>query len=198
MWPKSNWELKAKNWNETGILFMKVTSTTADTFCSRDYCANAIACEKAGTGMRSEPPNIAWIGDHLCSRRSNIGRLQTKEVFVFSSNYFTARLSSKTSRLKPPWVIEENTVLRTSRPLIDRFLVPQLGNQSSRTAAPRDQQTVSNLLVVKKIVTRQMSDHVEPSEFFDPFNLFSNLGMAKKLCWTNWLSLFSRQWIKSR
>ncbi|XP_074687648.1 uncharacterized protein LOC141926182 isoform X1 [Strix aluco] len=76
--------------------------------------------------------------------------------------------------------------------------LPELGNQSSRTAAPDDQQTVSNLLVVKKIVTRQMSDHVEPSEFFDPFNLFSNLGMAKKLCWTNWLSLFSRQWIKSR
>ncbi|XP_009891047.1 PREDICTED: methylated-DNA--protein-cysteine methyltransferase [Charadrius vociferus] len=50
-----------------------------------------------------------------------------------------------------------------------------LGNQSSRTAAPHDQQTVANLLVVKKILTRQMSDHVEPSEFFDPFNLFSNL-----------------------
>lgn len=33
---------------------------------------------------------------------------------------------------------------------------------------------------------------------FDPFNLFSSLAMAKKLCWTNWLSLFSRQRIKSR
>lgn len=43
-----------------------------------------------------------------------------------------------------------------------------------------------------------MSDHVEPSEFSDPFNLFSSLGMAKKLCRANWLSLFSRQWIKSR
>lgn len=115
---------KSKNWNETGILFIKVASTTASVFCSRGCCANAIKCKKDGTGMKFEPPSIASIGDHLCSCRSSTGRLQTKEMFVHSSNYFTACLSSKMSRLNPSWVIEEITVLRTSRPLIDRFLVP--------------------------------------------------------------------------
>lgn len=43
-----------------------------------------------------------------------------------------------------------------------------------------------------------MSDHVEPSEFFDPFNLFSSLRMAEKLWRTNCLSLFSGQRIKTR
>lgn len=123
MWPKSNWEVEAKiemkpvycSWKSLQLLLMHFAA---------DCCANAIRCEKDGTGMKFEPLNITWIGDHLCSRRSNTGRLQTKEMFVYSGNYFTAHLSSKMSRLNASWVIEEITVLRTSRPLIDRFLVP--------------------------------------------------------------------------
>lgn len=89
---------------------------------------------------------------------------------------FTACLSPQMSSLNPARAAEEGAALRGSRLLIEQLL---LGNQSSR-AAPDDQQTASNLLAVRKIVTRQMSDHVEPSECFWPLQSVFQPGHGKE------------------
>lgn len=122
MWPKLNWEVQQKLKRNQYIVH-ESHFDSCHAFCSRYYCADTIKCKEDGAGMKFEPPNVTWIGDHPCSRGSNIRRLKLKECCI-SSNWFTACLSSKMGRLNPPWVIEGITVLRRNRLLIDRFLVP--------------------------------------------------------------------------